>query len=158
MSRLIYRQSLNTSGSNHIRPEIQLHLRLSHQICWSRQSPLSRSMAMKKLSLMRMSRFSLPVSSRLHMLPIMCSYPWSQECRNLLYKTSRIKDAIDNWPKNSDLDWSTAIFSARDWEALDTTLSSKSQMYEQWLTWQCSGFCGTQLWLYVETHWATGNV
>ena len=42
------------------------------------------------------------------------------------------------------LGWSTAAFRAVDWWTLDATLATKGKMYKQWLSKQCSGFCGTQ--------------
>ena len=54
------------------------------------------------------------------------------------------RDAHGRRHKSSGLGWSKASFDAVDWEALDATLRSKPQMYQQWLAKQSSGFCGTQ--------------
>ena len=46
--------------------------------------------------------------------------------------------------KHGGLVWNKEAFDAVDWRALDATLHNKPQIYKQWLTKQCSGFCGTQ--------------
>ena len=48
------------------------------------------------------------------------------------------------------LGWSRAAFHAVDWHALDSVLEPKAIMYRQWLSKQCSGFCGTQQ---MAAHW-----
>ena len=54
------------------------------------------------------------------------------------------RDSRGRRPPSSGLGWSKDSFNAVDWRTLSECLSTKPQMYQQWLSKQSSGFCGTQ--------------
>ncbi len=49
-----------------------------------------------------------------------------------------------------ELNWPRSTFRSVHWEALDSLLATKSQMFKSWLSKQSSGFCGTQS---MVSHW-----
>ena len=54
------------------------------------------------------------------------------------------RDSHGRRSSTGGLGWTREAFRAVDWRRLDDCLSSKPQMYRQWLSKQSSGFCGTQ--------------
>ena len=72
------------------------------------------------------------------------------EARKFYTRPIHTKDANGRRQPGGGLGWSKESFDAVAWEALDSTLDKKGQMYKQWLCKQTSGFCGTQV---MVNHW-----
>ena len=60
------------------------------------------------------------------------------------------RDKNEKPSKQGGLGWTHASFDAVDWDILDATLATKPHMYQEWLSKQSSGFCGTQQ---MVAHW-----
>lgn len=67
-----------------------------------------------------------------------------QEAEKLYTAPIQPRDSQGRRPPSSGLGWSKDSFNAVDWRTLSECLCSKPQMYQQWLSKQSSGFCGTQ--------------
>ena len=67
-----------------------------------------------------------------------------QEAERLYTTPQGPRDDSGRRSGRGGLGWSKEAFRAVDWRRLDDCLSSKPQMYRQWLSKQSSGFCGTQ--------------